>query len=112
MITLEKLGDDVREDNPGSGMADGSGPLLMIGGMPLAKLDGPLIRVSGARYAGRLIRWVSIEPVTATAGQAVLISGDGIGHSYGDAGSVAELRDMWIRRTLADGTYAGVARMR
>lgn len=112
MITLAKLGDDVREDRPGAGMTNGSGPLRMIGGMPTVKVNGPLIRVSGGVYAGRPIRWVSIEPVTETAGQAVLIAADGTGHTYGDAGAITELRDDWIRRTITDGTYAGIARMR
>jgi hypothetical protein len=109
---LEKISDHATEHETGAVANQGAGQLRIMGGMPIRKVDGAAIRVGGMVYAGRSIACVAIERVYGPIAQVMLISADGIEHSYGDIGTVEGLRDKWIRRTLTDGTFAGVGRMR
>ncbi|MFE0472592.1 hypothetical protein ACFW2V_13355 [Streptomyces sp. NPDC058947] len=111
-VELGKPGDHVTEPVAGSGANDGTGRLRIIGGLPVDRVDGPLIRVSGMRYAGRAITCVAIERVRGEVAQTSLISTDGVAHSYGDVGNVNRLRGEWLRRTINAGTFAGIGRMR
>lgn len=111
-VDMGKPGDDVTEPVAGSGANNGTGRLRFISGLPVERINGPLIRVSGMRYAGRAITCVAIERVHGEVAQASLISADGIAHSYGDLGTVNRLRSEWLRQTISTGTFAGVGRMR
>lgn len=112
-VSMDKLSNGVAEPVAGAGLNDGTGTIRVIGGVPFRKFNGPVIRVAGMRYAGRRITRVVIEPVFGDEiSQVTLVSADGVEHSYGDVGPVQTLRSEWLRRTLSDGTFAGVARMR
>jgi hypothetical protein len=111
-VTMDKPSDHATESGTGAVANDGVGQLRIMGGLPTRKINGAAIRVSGYRYAGRRITCVAIEWVSVFAAQVTLISADGIEHSYGDLGTLETLRDAWLRRTVADGTFAGVGRMR
>jgi hypothetical protein len=111
-VTMDKPSDHATESGTGTVANDGVGQLQIMGGMPTRRVNGATIRVSGVRYAGREITCVAIESVSGSVAQTTLISADGIEHSYGDLGILETLRGEWLRRTIADGTFAGIGRMR
>jgi hypothetical protein len=111
-VKLEKISDHATEHETGAVANQGAGQLRIMGGMPTRRVNGAAIRVSGYRYAGREITCVAIEPVSGSVAQTTLISTGGIEHSYGDLGILETLRGEWLRRTITDGTFAGIGRMR
>lgn len=129
-VTLEKLGDDVREDSPGVGMNSGSGALQFIGGTPLRKVDGPLILVSGMRVrlpetvkiAGpAVVRAVAVAveqdgyrdaAETVPSFRGVVITADGDEYPTGPRGTMEYVRYEWLNLALNSGTFRRVARLR
>jgi hypothetical protein len=110
-VSLSKPGDALGTWSEGVGVK--GEPVRVMAGLPVRKIRGPVIRVSGMRYAGRNIVSVAVEPVLGDRiGQSTLIAADGVEHSYGDVGPLLRLRFWWLRHTIDAGTYAGIGRMR
>jgi hypothetical protein len=107
MVTLTKGTDGTRAINPGAGANDGSGPLRFIGGLPVRRVEGAVLRVAGMQVRGEWVRSVIIE-----GGTAWLVMDGGRELWTGDMGPLTVLRRQWIRRLLDTGTFAGVSRMR
>lgn len=93
---------------------EGAGTLTLIGGMPLRKVNGAVIRLTGATLLGESIRAVLIEELPSFSGwaKATYVMEDGSELRTGLTGELFALRDGWIRRALTNGNFAGVARMR
>jgi hypothetical protein len=129
-VTLEKLGDDVREDFPGVGMNAGAGAVQFIGGTPTRKVDGPLILVAGMRVnlpesvkvpGPRRVRAVAVaverDGFRDAAGavpsyRGVVITADGDEYATGPRGDMESVRLAWLRLAVESGTFQRVARMR
>lgn len=129
MITLAKLSDGVTEINPGTGMNAGTGPLLIIGGAPTRKTDGPLILVAGMRVnlpasvgipGPRRVRAVAVAierdgfrdaAKTVPSFQGVVITADGDEYRTGPRGDMESVRLAWLRLAVESGTLRRVARM-
>lgn len=129
MVTLEKERSDVREHFAGVGMNEGAAPITFIGGVPLRKVNGPLIITTGMRVrvpAGvgipgpsrvRAVA-VAIEPdgyrdrgETAPSYIGTVFTADGAEYVTGPRGPMEEVRLAWLRLVVESGTFAGVARM-
>lgn len=117
MLTLVKSGDDVREIRPGMGGNEGHGTLRMIGGMPLRRVRGPVIRLAGPVIAGEYVVAVVIEPVSGDWFGSRMITESGTEYPAVPSvrpgiGQMEDIRDAWIRYAVRSGIYAGIARMR
>lgn len=128
-VTLEKLGDDVREDVPGSGANDGHGVITFIGDMPARKVGGPLILVAGMRVnlpdsvkvpGPRRVRAVAVAierngfrdaGKTVPSYQGTVITEDGDEYVTGPRGDMENVRLAWLRLAVESGTLRRVARM-
>jgi hypothetical protein len=107
---------------PGAGVGHGRAtveiisvaPGRTIGGVPVRKVNGAVIRLTGAMLNGERIQCVTVERVGGFRDRArsVYVMRDGTECITGHTGAFVALRDDWIRRTLNSGIYAGVARMR
>lgn len=112
MITLEKVSDSA----VGSGAAvrrpvrnSGTGSVTFIANVPARRVRGALIRLTGTTF-----RAVSITPHVHVRG-VVLVTlhrKDGTTRRGGYGESLDSVRGHWIRYAIANGVYAGVARMR
>lgn len=92
----------------GTGMNDGSGPVQMIAGRPVAREFRAVIRLTGAGVRGvRITEDPHITGLTA----AVLVGADGSAQVYRSTMSPADARDKWLRYAVENGIYAGVDRM-
>lgn len=132
MVALAKLGDGVaREVTPRSGT--NTVPVRFIGGMPVRPVEGPLIRVANMRVnlpeekgmngPRRTVEAVAVAVEPHGTGRdaeggkvpsfrGVVITAEGGRYPAGPLGSMEHVRREWIRFALADGTFAGLARMR
>lgn len=130
VVTLAKLGDDVREDVPGAGTNSGSGPVQFIGGIPTRPVDGPLILVSGMRVnlpeekgmngAPRTVAAVAVAierngfrdaDGTVPSFRGVVITAEGGRYATGPLGTMEHVRREWLRLAVESGTFRRVARM-
>lgn len=130
-VTLEKLGDDAREDFPGVGMNTGAGAVQFIGGVPTRKVDGPLILVAGMRVnlpeekgmdgAPRTVAAVAVAverdgfrdaEETVPSFRGVVITAEGGRYPTGPLGTMEYVRREWLRLAVQSGTFQRVARMR
>lgn len=129
-VALAKLGDDAVELVPGSGGAV-TVPVRFIGGIPAQRANGPLVLLSGMwvnlpEETGmdgrpRKVRAVAVEVErdgfrdageTVSSFRGTVITSEGGRYQVGPRGTMEYVRREWIRFALADGVFAGVARMR
>lgn len=119
MVTLTKGTDGTQVINPGAGANDGSGPLRFIGGMPVERVTGALIRVGGVTVGGV---WADGTWIGGCPARFLVVGGrdgdswiteDG---SHVPAGPVPGVQSgavmSWLRFLLDTGVFAGVLRMR
>lgn len=103
-VTLEKSGPAARETD--AGMNDGRGELRVIGGLPVRKVRGAVIRLAGA------VRCVTIEPHYFGSARVTLYDRHGHARSYAVPSWWEDVRAAFLRYAIANGIYAGVVRMR
>jgi hypothetical protein len=115
VVTLAKLGDDVREDFPGVGEL-GGGPVEFIGGVPVARerirrtvrparyVTGGRVQVCGISIGGRRVRFLDVNGPGGTA----WILADGIRIPADEYRTTGD----WFRFLLDSGSFAGVEFLR
>lgn len=109
-VSLDKVSDGVREISPGRGGNDGNGRLAFIGGVPTRKINGAVIRLAGAG-----VRCVVIEPAPEGFGSLVNVTTyrmDGTQDRDATWAGFEATRAAWLRYAVANGIYAGTARLR